>query len=240
METQTRFLIVGSGRSGSSLISAILHDAGAGFYLPGVADWDPVKGAYEHPALHRAYHWQSRAEKIAQSMWPDRLGRRACERRADGHLASLLPHATYLKSTTLVWLVQRIYRLGYRPAIIVSFRTFAEYCSSRFLKFGWSMPRLTSTYVDTYATALLQLGIFGGCALDHRDVVSPEETSWAEALAELTGLEAGALLKKRGERVKAIEREWPQELVPAIDPAVNEIDERLRALRSRVIRSAYL
>ena len=48
-----RFLIVGTGRCGSSLLSAILARAGANFDMPLRAEWDRRSGEYEHPPPHK-------------------------------------------------------------------------------------------------------------------------------------------------------------------------------------------
>jgi len=139
---KTRYLIVGTGRSGSSLLSAILADAGANFNMPKMSSWDRKTGAYEHPKLHSAYKWYSRSQKITKSVLPSQPLRRFFEIRMRRDLSKLLCNTIFLKSTGLIWLVQPIYKLVYQPKIIVSYRKFEGYCTSRHLKFGWSVPEL--------------------------------------------------------------------------------------------------
>ena len=45
-ETHWRYLLVGAGRSGSSLLAAILVDSGANFNMLPVQDWNAGGGAY--------------------------------------------------------------------------------------------------------------------------------------------------------------------------------------------------
>ena len=56
-----RFIIVGTGRSGSSLLAAILAGAGADFAMPSKQQWGRDGGGFEHPDFVRAYNWYERA-----------------------------------------------------------------------------------------------------------------------------------------------------------------------------------
>ena len=58
-----RFVIVTPGRTGSSLLAAILSDSGAEFGI-GADDWDPSVGAFEHPDLIAAADSFSKARQI--------------------------------------------------------------------------------------------------------------------------------------------------------------------------------
>src|SRR5258705_8868886 len=166
-----RYLIIGSGRSGSSLLSAILADAGADFGMAGVASWDSSKGgAYEHPKLHAAYRWYSRANKIAKSMWPDWLGRRFCQRQTERNLHDALRSVTFAKCPSTTWLMHIIKQIGYKPVLIVSYRSFSEYAASIYLKNGRSMKAIKGAYIDVHETMLLQLSIFGGFAIEYAEL----------------------------------------------------------------------
>src|SRR5271163_3957531 len=54
MQGVTRYFVVNSGRSGSTLLSVILAEAGAQFDLPIPRSWNPVGGEMEHPLGLRA------------------------------------------------------------------------------------------------------------------------------------------------------------------------------------------
>ena len=49
-----RFIMVTTGRSGSSLLAAIIADAGGNFGFPSEDEWDPAAGAMEHPVAQEA------------------------------------------------------------------------------------------------------------------------------------------------------------------------------------------
>ena len=57
MPDKPKFLIVGIGRSGSSLLAAILAKSGGNFGLPSLDDWDRRDGVLEHPYVLNAYKW---------------------------------------------------------------------------------------------------------------------------------------------------------------------------------------
>ena len=57
MSQSRKFLIVGTGRCGSTLLSAIIAKSGGSFGLPALEDWDRRGGALEHPCILSAYKW---------------------------------------------------------------------------------------------------------------------------------------------------------------------------------------
>jgi len=197
-----RFFIVGTGRSGSSLLAAILADAGAVFDIPRRESWNPGSGAYEHPLIISARRWQSRMRKIDESLLPNRLGYRFCYRRMTRDLDTLLRRALFVKSSDLYLLVHHAKHLGYAPSIIVSYRDFNRYARSRFLRSGNTLGELIERYRNTYGTAALQLQTFGGCVVSYDDLVDSSEVGWIEAVATVTGLPQEAILRARAQRVR--------------------------------------
>ena len=228
-----RYLIIGAGRSGSSLLASILAGAGAEFDLQDGRSWDRRSGAWEHPGLHLAQRWRSRAAKLEASMVPDSLGRDFCKRRMTRALNQVMTRARFAKSSTLIWLVQPTHKLGFQPSIIISYRRFPDYARSRYLKFGWSMRRIEQTYLEVYSTALLQLHLFGGCAVSYEEIVDPAETAWAEAVARVTGLPSGRLLGERGQMVSSVTSERTFEAGSAM---VDELYSSLTELRGRAVK----
>lgn len=240
LQDRQRFTIISTGRSGSTLLSAVLAGAGANFNMANVTEWDPKSGEYEHPLLHSARRWQSRMEKIEASLIPDVLGRNYCARRMQRDLARLLGEAHYVKSTQLIWLVHPIYQLDFWPRIIVSYRSLAETVRSRFMRFGWSVPKIVTTYRETYSTAALQLQLFGGCVVNYDDVINPQETAWADALAKLTGLEREKILESRAAIVRQREKPTSPPLfdMNVLDPSTEMLYQMLEGLRGQVIEPA--
>jgi hypothetical protein len=236
-QDRQRFLIVGTGRSGSTLLAGILAQAGANFAMAKVTSWDPKSGEYEHPLIHSARRWQSRAQKVRESLLPDVLLYRFCERRMQRDLQTLLDAAQYVKSTDLVWLVHPIYRLSFWPRVIVSYRPFVDYARSRFLRYGWDMPHLVQAYRDAYSTAALQLQAYGGCAINLDDLLDLEQIAWAGALAQLTGIEQDRLLRSRAELVN--KRKLPDKPplfdMTIMDASIIPLYEAFERLRGQVI-----
>jgi hypothetical protein len=80
-----------------------------------------------------------------------------------------------MKSTKVIWLVSTIRRLGYQPKVIVSYRRFEEYCASYHVKNALSVSDLAKEYYEVNNTAIMQLQIFGGCAVSFEELINPEE-----------------------------------------------------------------
>lgn len=203
MNQKNCYLIVGTGRSGSSLLAAILSQCDADFGLDKKTTWDRVKGAFEHPDLHNAYAAMSKAKKISESLIPDKFGRKYFDSKCDVALERVMSKAIFAKSSKLIWLVQRIYKLGYKPNIIIQYRRFDDYAASRYLKFGWSVSQLVEEYCSVHETAILQQALFGGCVVSYEDIVNLEEINWAVSISTLTGISQDRLLNKREELVSS-------------------------------------
>ncbi len=223
-----RYLIVGTGRSGSSLLAAILADCGADFGLPQRTEWDRVKGAFEHSGLHKAYAWQTRANKLSNAIIPDYFGRNYFNKKCERVLAETIRCTRYAKSSKLVWLVYRFKALGYTPKVIIQYRRFEGYAASRYLKFGWSMSKTIQEYTDVYETALLQLHLFGGCVVSYEDVNDMQQEKWASALSLITGINKEKLLTAR---TKIVNPKSTEIEIPTIDQRVNRLHSELEKLK---------
>ncbi|HEX3051685.1 MAG TPA: hypothetical protein VHP83_13575 [Aggregatilineaceae bacterium] len=235
-EKESRYLIVGPGRTGSSLLSAILVNIGASFDLPVLENWESRAGAYEHPLIHSARRWQLRMLKIDDSLIPNGIGESLCAKRMQHDLREVLERACYVKSSDLVWLVHPIYKLGYWPRIIVSYRDFMGYARSRYLKYGFAMHQLVQMYVEVYSTALLELHTFGGCVIDYADMLTERETGWANALSQISGISMQSILDERG---KIVDHE-PRPALPLYDflacqDDLTRIQDSFEALKGVVV-----
>ena len=226
-----------AGRSGSSLLSAILADAGAFFNMPNISSWDRKSGAYEHPKLHSAFKWYSRSQKIMKSVLPSQPLKRFFEIRFQRDLSDLFSDTIFTKSTGLIWLVHRIHKLGYQPKLILSYRKFEGYAASRHLRSGWSAPELVKDYIGVNSTALLQLQIFGGCAVSYEELTNTKDQSWAEAISTVTGLNCSQLLQSREKHSIPISR---NSTLPIFDEAANDIYTKFLKLKGTVINPQHM
>jgi hypothetical protein len=237
MEGRDRFLVVSPGRSGSSLLCSILAGAGANFDMSPMISWDKRSGAFEHPGIRRAHQWWRRALKLRASLIPERLGYTFCRRKTRVALATVLGEARFVKSTQLVWLVHPIYQLGYIPRIIVSYRSLESQAASRFLKSGAQATEMVENHINTYATAAVELQVFGGCVVDYDDLVDENECAWAEALGGVTGLQYEAILTSRREIVKPRARAMMSTVLDmsVLDARLPLLDATFSGLKGKVI-----
>jgi len=230
-----RYFIVGSGRSGSSLLAAILADAGAAFSMEHIDSWDRGAGEYEHPLVHQARRWHSRAAKINESLIPNALAHGFCVRRMRKALDALLHEAEFVKSTDLVHLVPVAAHLRYTPVVIVSYRPFAAHARSRHRKDGMDAAHLLADYINIYTTAALQLQIFGGGVVSYDELVNSEQIAWAETLDTLTGIPSQQILAAREKRVSEIPRNAPAFDLPVSHAMIDQLHATYMSLLGRVI-----
>jgi hypothetical protein len=234
-----RYLIVGTGRSGSTTLAAILAGAGANFSMAQVDTWDPKGGEYEHPLILAARRWQSRAEKVHVSLIPNQGIHPYCLRRMRRAINTLLDQADYVKSSDLVWLVHPIFKERFWPRIIVSYRPFDDYAHSHYLRRGFSMVELIDRYKTVYSTIAIQLSVFGGCAINYDDLVDADQTAWADALAHLTGLDRDALLASRKQYIREPTPKNPPLFdLMELDPSMAVIYAGFEGIRGRVLDPA--
>lgn len=238
MRENLRYFIIGSGRSGSSLLAAILADAGAAFGMEGIASWDRGAGAYEHPLVHEARRWHSRAAKVNESLIPNALAHGFCVRRMRRALDALLRDAQFVKSTDLVHLVPVAAHLGYSPVVIVSYRPFAAHARSRHRKDGLDVAYLMADYVNIYTTAALQLQIFGGGVVSYDELVDGEQQAWAEMLGTVTGIPSERILTAREVRTREQRYDAPAFDLPVSDGMIDQLHATYSSLLGRVIESA--
>lgn len=205
-----RFLIISTGRSGSSLLSSIISHSGGEFNLPdNPLKWNPIDGAFEHPLLHRAYAFHHKTNKFRASLTPNIVSKILFNRRKLRSLRLACENARFLKSSKLVWLVHDIEKIGFLPYVIVIYRDFDSYAISRYKKFGWSYQRIESEYLNVYKTAILQQKIYGGCFINYYDLLCDTKNGWAEKIATHTNLRIKELLNSR----KKIVAKRPKELL---------------------------
>ncbi len=207
----TRFVIVTPGRTGSSLLAAILSDSGADFGI-GAKDWSESEGAFEHPDLVAAARSFSKARKlgIERPLAPKKYLWDIHRHMGKARLKRFVRHVEYLKGPDLDLIVRPMFNLGYFPRVIVNFRAFFGQAQSLYMRSAHhGFEALHERYCRIASDALLQLITFGGCVIDYDDIVDPANDDWIGNLAALTGLDADRLGQARKARVKARAGEEP-------------------------------
>lgn len=209
-----RYFVLTAGRTGSTLLTAIMVDAGANFAAHAPEDWDTARGgggAVDLPEIRRATNHFRLAFELSPRKppmppaqwiwsWHRSLGKR--------HLKKALDKAVYVKADDLDLAVPYAIKVGYFPRVIVSYRRFGAHALSFSQMFiNWSVETMAMEYDRTYRNAVLQMYAYGGCVVSYDDLVDRTRTDWAGNLAEVTGLAADALLASRDRRVKSTEPE---------------------------------
>lgn len=239
-DPHTRFFILGTGRNGSSLFSAILAASGANFGMPPSRDWNPRSGAYEHPALGRGAACYRLSERLRDASHVSRVvmwRRKWLRARAKINLRRALRQAHYLKiGDARVPMLAR--QLGYRPCVILLFRDYREQFVSAYLRHGSSYRELREYYANANLSALLALSIYGGTVIYFGDLTDLSQTNWAGAVSRLTGIAADTLLTRRASLVR------PQTAAPTgavfEDAELDALHARLRALCSQIFPPSRL
>ncbi len=237
LEGDRRFFIVTASRTGSSLLAAILADAGAMFGMDAPCHWDPSGGALEHPDFLGAAHYYRSAAAIAPER-PARFGIArlrwvAYRSLAKRRLREGLARARYIKLEAAHELIRPAFCLGIFPTIIVSYRSFAEQAVSLgMLRPDANWDFLRARYQSTYGNALWLLNTFGGCVIGYERLHEGADDAWAQALAQTTGLPATRLIEARNRRI-----DHPPSPIAArtVDPALDSLFAALQALDGKVI-----
>ncbi len=90
---------------------------------------------------------------------------------------------------------------------------------------------LAADYLRIYRQALLLARCFGGCALSFEQLTDSEDTRWAEALSQLTGLRRDEMVAARERRVD------PRPKLPtsagALYPELESLYRQLETLAGR-------
>jgi len=234
-EPPTRWIVMSCGRSGTTLLAAILSAAGADFGVPHTEIWDERSGDFERPDLERAANHARRAEyalpfkrAFLVANWLVAFRRS----RAKRILRKAFSEFEYCKSDG-IWL-PFIDKIGYRPIIIVCNRDFRSIARSRYLLSKRDYLKLSREYLATFRNSLLFLDVYGGCVIDYDDIVDPAQTEWARALATVTSLEAETLLAKRDAIARAVAE--PPTATIAVDAEASALNEHIKAMRNHVVQ----
>jgi hypothetical protein len=235
-EADRRFFIVSPGRTGSTLLSTILADAGADFGKVPPPRWDRAGGDMEHPYFLRAARYFLDAEAISLERPAFGIARmRWVIYRSMGKrwLRAGLEQARFAKVYGANSLVRPAFKMAYFPTVILSYRRFEDYAASLGLIHAHATSRsLHERYRQTYADGLWLLSMFGGCVVDYESLVDIADCSWAEPLALTTGLSTASLVKSRSLRLENASS--PVEPT-RINQATDTITSAILAMRSKPV-----
>ncbi len=236
-DTRRRFFIVNPGRCGSSLLAAIMADAGADFGMRVPDDWHPGEGELEHPTMVRAVRRFESAYAIGADRpagWRRRWRWDAARHKGKRELRRALSEALWFKADGLDLVVRPALQLGYRPTVILNFRRFGPHAASLFLRRGHlTVETLAARYDRICRNGLMLLEVFGGAAVDYAELIDREETAWASGLARATGLERDRILEARARRLsqgQPADRE-----LPVLDREAERLYEAMRFLSGTAI-----
>jgi hypothetical protein len=231
-----RFFVISAGRTGSTLLSAILADAGAEFGMRPPSGWDRATGAMEHPDLLAACRRYAAADAISPAKPRGALRRyrwtllRFLGKR---RLRTGLAATRFVKVGHAHLLIRPVLKLGYFPSIVLSYRRFEDHAVSLgMMAANANLDQLVEQYNRINKSALWLLNMFGGCVVGYEQLVDPADRRWVEALAEVANLPAGALSAARDRRAAA-----PSHHIEALcfDRTARQTFDDLEALRGLVI-----
>jgi hypothetical protein len=233
---QRRYFVVTVGRTGSTLLTAIMADAGADFGMPAPEHWDTARGgAIELPEVRRAadhfrlaFEHRPQRPRMPPARWIWTWHRSVAKRE----LKRALDKAVFVKAGDLDWVVPHAIKVGYFPSVIISYRPFGP-CALSFSQTlsMWPAETMAAEYDRTYRNAVLQMHAYGGCVVSYADVVDRTRTEWATNLSEVTGLSVDALLASRDRRVKSAQREEVE--VPILYESAEQTFATVDALSGR-------
>lgn len=229
------YIVLSTGRCGSSLLSSILAKSGANFGMPDNIEWDERLGAYEASEVGKAEgHYQRSLELRQQSflsrttMWKRKYHRYRARKKLD----SILSRVDYIKSGSAA-IPLLAAKLGYTPSIILLYRSFQRQAFSTYQRHGTAYPVIRDRYYSKNSSALLSLYMYGGCVISFEQITSPENSLWATSLGELTGIKTEHLLKVRDESIRIkTERNGPTLITT---PDIDQLSEQLGSLSGRLI-----
>jgi hypothetical protein len=199
-----RYFIVTHGRSGSSLLAAILATCGADFGASCAGDQDTERDHWENRKIDRAIRCAHAAnDYFSPSMGGlTRVAYKYWRTRAKALLEAGLRDAAFSKNRWNAVVLPLVEQMNYRPIPIVSYRHPAEVALSDMSQLKNMPSTFMASISRTYLDALYALERYGGVVIDHAELTDPACDEWAYALDAITGLDAGALLVARDRLLK--------------------------------------
>lgn len=206
MKNETyKYIICGTERSGSTLLSAVLANAGANFGMSLKTDWNRNSGAFEHTTLINMIKYFKRKELYGN--FSDRLKLFFENKIIQQIKNGLGEEVTYLKYP--IYSEQQAYyvrKSGFQPRLIMTIRKFEEVAQSQLYKHGGNYLDLKNYYIDTLSTCILELKNYGGCIISYDELTNLNERKWADRITQITGLSKNLLIEKRDTLLKPIKQ----------------------------------
>lgn len=234
MEEQ-KFCIVGTGRSGSSLLAQLLAASGADFGMTPASEWNTQKGSLEHPACHEAVKYFQRIEQLERSIVPNWPLSDHYKARLHSEMERLRS-VQFFKSTELFTIVPNLHSF-FKGAlrVIHIYRDFATYAASRHRKSGWEYERLVAAYVNSNATSLLQVSLYGGIVISFNELRDVTAEGWVKPLCALTGLQTETILEQRRFLMKDLPSNTADTKFTFVPLQVRELEQRMEECKNVVI-----
>lgn len=197
MSEKKVFIVVGSPRTGTSLMCAVLSDAGADFGVSSES-WNRTGGAFEHPLLVSSYKYLKRIvffKKFSDSMV------KRIEKKLSKNIQELFEQVDIAKFPPLSHMLPYyIKKEGYDVTVILAYRRFEDFALSMLIKNPSTVKKLKDDYIDMYQTGLVLLNIHGGCAISYDEITNESETQWIDALASATNFDRDKIAEARENR----------------------------------------
>ncbi|MEP5255634.1 MAG: hypothetical protein ABJQ39_11290 [Winogradskyella arenosi] len=224
------YIVTGTERSGSSLLSALLANSGAKFNMPIVEDWYRGSGAYEHEDYMRLI------KHVKRSLFFKRFSDRLCNRERKKAIAiakTLFKTSKFVKYPPFSEHIANIAKeAGFEPRIILIYRKFSDYLRSSMIKSGGTFNDHKQNYMSVNQTCFAQLFIYGGCAITYEELMDLDEVSWAKRLSNLCNLNEEVLLDFRSKTVKEFEN---INQIPQLDDEAAHLYQLISAHKNNII-----
>jgi hypothetical protein len=193
-----RHFIVTHGRSGSSLLAAILEDCGADFGKASRGG-DTFKEHWENRTLERAIRCAHNANRLFEPGMDGgrRMAYRFWRSRAKHLLRSGLKATPYSKNRWNTTILPLAEQLGWRPVLVISYRAPGEVAMSDMLQLKNAASTFLPMIMKVYVDSLYSLQRYGGVVVDHSELIDVRSEAWAHGLAAVTGFAPSALLDSR-------------------------------------------
>ena len=239
-EERKKYFILSPGRTGSSLLSSFLADAGARFVAEHKESWNPLAGAFEDEAFDHMAFLLSQAhylevEKRFTPLYKLSYKKIVTLKRflAKRKMRRIFSKSSYFKGGNPHHSVQLSAHLGYWPVVIVNCRPYDTWMGSMYPgQRNHTVESLTANYVTCLKNSLALLGLFGGCVVDYKEIMDTEERLWAENLGKVTGLDADAILESRRKRLG---KPGPETALPVRNAEAAQIYDYIQEYASQVV-----
>ena len=216
------------------MLAAILDACGADFGAASSQGADTLQQHWESRTLERAIRCANNTPTdylspawMADDAWPIGSGAHA----PSACCATALGTRPYSKNRWNTKILQLVEQLGWRPVLIISYRSPAEVAMSDMLQLKDAASTFLPMIMKVYVDSLYSLQRYGGVVIDHGELTDPRSEAWAHGLAAITGFAPSGLLDARNHLLQpARPRPAPNVWVP---PELESIAAMLGEQRNR-------